>query len=155
MSSLQPLITLLQQVESQRDQAQVQQQRAELKWNSAQQQAEQLLAYRADYIQRYGPQAGRPTTLELMRCYEGFMSRLQDAIRQQDQMVVQCEQAYRHASHVLTDYELKIASVQKLIERRQKEKLVQEEKRERKITDEQATRIALHNRHHGFGHTQI
>ena len=146
MSALRPLIALLEQAEIERDQALAQRQRAMTQLQGAQTQAQQLQVYRTDYAERYSPQLKRASTPDILRCYGGFMSRLQLAIDQQDQTVRQWQASSEKASKTLAQHELRVASVRKLIERRQQELVARQDQHERKAGDEHAMRSALRNR---------
>ena len=86
--SLQSLQLLLEQAERERDAARLALRQAEDGERRAHDQAEQLDAYRRDYLARWGAQPGRAGTVELLHCYQGFMARLDQA---QTQQLRQCE----------------------------------------------------------------
>ena len=62
------------QAERQRDEALAEQLKAETAQRAAQAQAEQLVAYRREYEQRWSAEFCREGKIELVRCYQGFMS---------------------------------------------------------------------------------
>jgi len=76
MPALQPLKALLERTESERDAALAEHRRVRAANETAQAQAEQLLAYRREYEQRWGERFSREGKIELVRCYQGFMERL-------------------------------------------------------------------------------
>ena len=89
MNSLHPLTTLLAQTERERDLALADHHRAMAADNAAATQAEQLLTYRREYEQRWGAQFAREGKIELVRCYQGFMERLTQAVEQQARIAEQ------------------------------------------------------------------
>ena len=45
--------------------------------------AQQLHAYRSEYVERWSARFREPAASALMQCYQGFMQRLEQAITQQ------------------------------------------------------------------------
>lgn len=142
MDPLQPLISLLEQNRAERDQALAEHQRLLRAVQAAQDQAEQLTCYRSEYAQRYGSAFQRSGTLELMQCYQGFMTRLDGAVDQQKRSVAQTEARASSAQTALLAAELRVASVEKLIERRRAEMAGAAQRRDQKASDELAARMA-------------
>lgn len=142
MTALQPLHTLLEQIGIERDTALATHQRLLLAQRGAQQQAEQLGAYRREYAQRFGGQFQRAGAVELMQCYQGFMARLDEAVVQQQHIATQAEARTDAARAELVQAEQRVAAVTKLIERRSAEALQMQSRREQKDTDELASRAA-------------
>lgn len=142
MNDMQPLLALLGQAERERDEALAQHQRLLAGHASAQAQAEQLLGYRADYERRWGEQFAREGKIELIRCYQGFMERLTQAVDQQRRVAAQAAAQAERAQAALVEQELRVASVRKLLERRVREARLQADRREQKQTDEFASRAA-------------
>lgn len=139
---LQPLMALLAQAERERDEAQVQHQRARAAVDSAQQQAEQLLAYRRDYEQRWGRRFGSEGHIELVHCYHGFVNRLSQAVEHQARVTEHATKQHEHAQQALQQQELRVASVRKLIERRVQEMQRRGTRTEQRQSDEFASRAA-------------
>lgn len=142
MSDPQTLATLLEQSERERDLAQAAQQRALAASRAAQAQAEQLVGYRRDYEQRWSEQFRREGSIELLRCYQGFMERLTQAVDQQAGVAEFNGQQLAQAATVLRAAEVRCASVRRLIERRSLELRNADERRDQKQNDELAARIA-------------
>lgn len=149
MNPLQPVMTLLTQCERERDELAVACQRAAMSHRSATAQAEQLLVYRGEYEQRWAEQFKTDGRMELVNCYRGFMDRLTQAVGQQQRVVVHAQAALDHAKLKLRDGEIRVASVRKLIERRQAEARLSSDRREQKATDEFAARAAWNRQHDG------
>jgi flagellar FliJ protein len=120
------LDTLRELSERQRDTARARLMQAEAQSNRAMAQLEQLRAYEADYRARTPGSAGAAAPIELLRCHQGFMGRLEQALVQQQEAVRRAEA------------ELKLASVQKLLQRRQAEQGRAEARRDQRQADEAA-----------------
>ena len=144
MSMLQPLMTLLGQVERERDELALACQRAAQAQQTAATQAEQLLTYRREYEQRWAQQFRTDGRMELVNCYRGFMERLTQAVDQQHAVAAQATADLDHARLVLRDAEMRVASVRKLIERRVAEAHAAAQRREQKASDEFASRASWH-----------
>jgi len=146
-----PLNTLLEQAEAERNQALVVFNQTRSRFESARAQATQLDAYRADYQQRWSAQFAQGAALTIVRCYQGFADRLETAIAQQGQAVAQAETALKRAGDALTAHELRVASVRKLIERRASALRQTNERREQRADDENAMRMASTRDKNGSG----
>ena len=142
MTELQPLMILLGQAESERDEAIAQSQRQDAAQRAAQAQADQLLMYRGDYEARWSDHFSRQAKIELLHCYQGFIQRLTLAIEQQNRVATHAASQAALALVALNEAEMRVASVRKLIERRVGERQLREERREQKQTDEFAARVA-------------
>ena len=140
MNELQPLMGLLQQTERERDEALLHHQGLLTVHQTAQAQSEQLLAYRSDYEKRWGEHFSREGKIELVRCYQGFVERLNQAITQQAQAVEHANAQAGSAATALREQELRVASVRKLIERRVQQAEHGAQQREQKQSDEFASR---------------
>jgi flagellar protein FliJ len=143
MTTTDPLSTLLEQAEAERNQALAAFNQARARCDAARAQALQPDNYRADYQQRWGRQFARGAALEIVRCYQGFAGRLDAAISQQAQAVSLAEVAQARAIDALTAHELRVASVRKLIERREFAERQMAERHHQKQADEISMRVAL------------
>jgi len=140
------LTTLLEQADADRSRALANFNLVRARCDAARAQASQLEAYRSEYRQRWSRQFAQGATLEIMRCYRDFDARLDSAITQQGQAVRLAQAAQARASDGLSACELRLASVRKLIERRDLAHRQAGDRHERKADDEHATRIALARR---------
>jgi flagellar FliJ protein len=154
MNSMQPLLTLLAQTERERDDALSAHQRAVAAHQAAVEQAEQLLAYRREYEQRWGDQFSRQGSIELVRCYQSFTTRLTQAVDHQQRSAQYAARQVETAREALLEQEMRVASVRKLIERRMQEAQLSSDRRDQKLTDEFAARAAW-NRAAGLGATRL
>lgn len=140
--SIDPLMALLAQAERERDAALAVVQQAAESFRAAQAQAEQLVAYRAEYEARFREQFKQNGSVSILQCYQGFSTRLTQAIEQQKQIAVHAERKVEQARESLRDEELRVASVRKLLERRLVELRQAADRRDQKQTDEFAARAA-------------
>jgi flagellar FliJ protein len=150
---METLHTLLEQAESQRNIALAAFNQSRARRDEARTQARELETYRNDYTARWNGQFQRGAALEVLRSYHQFAARLELAISQQTQAVTICEQALTRANDVLTAHELRVASVRKLIERRQHEMRQGVARREQRAEDEQAQR--MRTQRNPFAGTQL
>ena len=142
MSALQPLLALLALAEGERDASLAACRRAAQAADMAARQADQLVGYRSDYEQRWTTQFRTEGTMPVVHCYQGFMNRLGQAVGHQDQVIRRAAEQLGAAEQVLRQHEMRVASVRKLIERRQRELRLGIERREQKATDEFAARAS-------------
>ena len=140
--SLDPLMALLGQAERERDDALAGMQRANEAHLAAQSQADQLVAYRGEYEARFREQFSRKSTIDILQCYQGFNTRLGQAIDQQQKIAAHAALRLEQSREGLRDQELRVASVRKLLERRLHELRQVAERRDQKQTDEFAARAA-------------
>jgi flagellar FliJ protein len=140
--SLDPLMALLGQAERERDDALADVQRAIAAHQAAQAQADSLVAYRGEYEGRFREQFSRSSSVDVLQCYQGFNTRLTQAIDQQQQIASHAEIKVERCRGVVREQEMRVASVRKLIERRVQELRLVADRREQKQTDEFAARAA-------------
>jgi flagellar FliJ protein len=141
MTSLQPLLSLLAHAERERNAAMATAKRLELEHRAAQRQAEQLQTYRRDYEQRWSSQFSRSGGIDIVQCYQGFVTRLGQAIDVQQRVTLLAAQRLAQAQAEWQVHEMRVASVRKLIERRGNELRGVEARREQKQLDEHAARL--------------
>jgi flagellar FliJ protein len=140
---METLAALLEQAEAQRNAALAAFNQARSRRDGAREQARDLEAYRNDYQQRWNQQfQSRGAGLDILRCYQAFADRLELALAQQAHAIEVCEQTLVRANDTLAAHELRVASVRKLIERREDEARRGAERREQRASDEMAQRIA-------------
>jgi flagellar FliJ protein len=138
------LHTVLGQAEAERDRALTAMRLAEDLAQQRQVQAQQLQAYRSEYQQRWSGQFSRRGTMEIVQCYQSFMQRLDEALAQQQQQAAAAQAQAQQARQRLLAAETRVASVRKLMERRQAEHRLLQERREQRQTDETAQQIHWH-----------
>jgi flagellar FliJ protein len=139
---LHSLRLLLAQAEAQRDEALAEQMKLEAAQRASATQAEQLVAYRREYEQRWSAEFCREGKIELVRCYQGFVVRLTQAVEQQQRIAVNAAAQAERAAIVVRGHDVRASALKKLVERR-----IQEGRRvaaglEQKQSDEHAARAA-------------
>lgn len=103
-------------------------------------QAEQLLAYRDDYRRRAPAHGAQAASIALVRSHRDFMQRLEQAIEQQRAQLEAAERDAAAAREALRALELRVASVGKLLERRQTQQQQRAARAEQRRHDEAAQR---------------
>ena len=139
---LQTLDALLAQAERQRDEALAEQLKLEAARRNADAQAEQLAVYRREYEQRWSAEFCREGKIELVRCYQGFMVRLTQAVEQQQRTARQAAAQVERASMLVRGHDVRAAALRKLRERRIQESQRSDLRIEQKQADEHAARVA-------------
>jgi flagellar FliJ protein len=139
---LRSLRLLLAQAERERDEALAEQLRLDGAWRAAAAQAEQLVLYRREYEQRWSAEFCREGRIELVRCYQGFMERLSQAVEQQERIAGHAAMQAERAVAIVRGHDVRAAGLKKLIERRVKEGERLAAGREQRLSDEQAARAA-------------
>lgn len=141
------LATLLEHEESLRDQARLAWRSAADAAAAADTQAAQLLAYRQEYQQHWNAQFRQQGGIELLRSYQGFMQRLDEAIAQQQQVQQRSGEHSAAAAQALAAAEQRVAAVQKLQQRRAQAQAQAQSRREQRGADELAQRQHAHGPH--------
>ena len=139
---LRPLALLLAQAERQRYDAFAEQLKAESARRAAQAQAEQLVTYRREYEQRWSAEFCREGRIELVRCYQGFVHRLTQAVEQQERVAAHAAVQVARAETIVRGHELRAASLKKMIERRLRENEANDARLEQKESDDRAVRAS-------------
>lgn len=146
MSSIQPLLSLLEQAERDRDAALAEHQMAMRQHQNALAQSDQLRNYRDDHSRRWQQQFTQQGAIELVHCYQGFNDRLSHAVQFAQHGVDHAQERVAHCHTLLLQQEMRVASVRKLIERRQAEARLAQDRRDQKASDEFAARLAWNRR---------
>lgn len=143
MTDLKPLMSLLSQAEQARDRAIAAHSEAINHLEALKQQSHQLLEYRQEYEQRWTGQFKSQGGIEVLRYYQSFTERINQALTHQQRTQTQVEQHLQARQAELIESEMKVASIKKLIERRMSEHARQSGRQEQKITDEMAARTLM------------
>jgi flagellar FliJ protein len=141
MDRMQLLATLLEREERRRDEALAAWRACQQQAEAARAQHEALLGYRSEYHARWTGQFRQGGSIELLRCYQGFVGRLDQAITMQDGQAQQSAAALERSLQQLRQRETRVAMVRKLIERRQAAAREQQARRDQKASDEAAQRL--------------
>ncbi len=108
---------------------------------AARAQAGQLLDYRHGYRERWTQNFSQRTTMEIVGCYQSFGQRLDHAVDSQGHIAAHADQRVERARSALAAAELRVASIRKLIERRQLEAQHARQRQEQHANDEFAARV--------------
>ncbi|MEJ7137487.1 flagellar export protein FliJ [Amphibiibacter pelophylacis] len=145
MSTSPAIHNLLAHEKTQRDQALTQLHSTREALNQAQSRSDQLSQHRSAYEQHWRERHTQgESSIEVMRCYNDYMNRLDMAISQQGSLLTQAEERMAHARRLVLEAELRVARTQKLLDRRQAEILQDAQRREQKMFDEQAQTLSWH-----------
>lgn len=141
--SIASLQLVLDRAAQERDRLAADRRRAEELAQRTRRQGEQLAAYRGEYLQRWSRQFGHGGAIEIVHCYQSFMQRLDEALAHQQRQVHAAERGQAAAHQALLQAETRLASIRKLIERRQAEIARAHERRDQRQTDETAQGLLL------------
>ncbi|MDQ5898389.1 MAG: flagellar protein FliJ [Pseudomonadota bacterium] len=148
----QSLATLLEHAERQRDVALAQQRRADAQLDAAVRQHEQLSTYSRDHQSRWHTAMRQSVTMPLVQCNLAFTDRLHQAVSIQSEQVDRARQALMRRKTETLEAERKVASINKLIERRRQTLQQHQARQEQRQIDERASRMAWNRLHEAAGH---
>lgn len=149
MKRLALLRTLLEREQKRRDDQMAVVRNAVANAEAQQQQADGLSGYRTEYCQKWSAQFQRAATIEILRSYHGFLSRLDQAITQQQSVVEHARRMVEVQRQRLVEREVRVATVERLIQRREAMLAKIADRRDQKNLDEMAARLASARAHLG------
>ena len=149
MKRLALLRTLLERERKRRDEQMAQVRAAVANAQAQQQQADGLGGYRVEYCQKWSAQFQQAATIEILRSYHGFLSRLDQAIAQQQSVVEHAQRMVEAHRQRLVEREIRVATVERLIQRREATLAKAADRRDQKNLDELAQRLARMRAHAG------
>lgn len=138
MSSLHALMLAIEMAARKRDEARQALRERQRAFEAAQSQMDQLQNYVLEMQQRWAPQEGAELKLEVMYHHEQFMARLQHAIGLQTRVVQDQSIRLEAAQKALMATELRLSSLNKVVETRRRDINLAQMRREQKQTDERA-----------------
>lgn len=106
---------------------------------AGQAQLDQLRHYAGETEQRWGMRAGAVVQPEVMQHHYQFMGRLEHTMGLQQDIVQAQRQRVDGARQQLLQAELRVQSLQKVLQRKQQELALAQQRREQKQTDERAS----------------
>lgn len=138
MSSLNALMIAIEMAVRKRDEARNALRERQRAHDAAKTQMEQLEGYAAEMQQRWGASEGASMKPEVMFHHRQFMARLQHAM--DVQLKVMADQTIRleTAQKALMTTELRLSSLNKVVETRRRDMALAQMRREQKQTDERA-----------------
>ena len=141
MKRLALLKTLLEREEKRRDEQMAAVRNAVANAEAQQQQADGLTQYRGEYCRKWSAQFQQASTIEILRSYQGFLSRLDQAISQQQSVLEHAHRMVEAQRQRLIEREIRVKTVQRLIERREAMLAKVADRRDQKNLDELAQRL--------------
>lgn len=104
--------------------------------NQAIEQRDMLYQYRIDYEKQFREEAKKGIKPTHLHNYHAFLSKLDHAIEQQEQIVVQLEAQLEKRKEEWVEEKNKLKAYETLLERKEKEKQAKENRQEQKMSDE-------------------
>ena len=150
MKRLALLRTLLDREHKRRDEQMAQVRAAVANAQAQQQQADGLDGYRDEYCAKWSAQFRQAANMEILRSYHGFLSRLDQAIAQQQSVVEHAHRMVEAHRQRLVEREIRVATVERLIQRREAMLAKVADRRDQKNLDELAQRLATARAQAGF-----
>ena len=138
MSSLNALMIAIEMAVRKRDEARQALREREHACEAAQRQLDQLSSYAQEMQQRWGASEGGEMKPEVMLHYRQFMERLQHAIDLQNKVMADHAIRLETAKQALMAAELRLSSLNKVVETRRRDMVLAQMRREQKQTDERA-----------------
>lgn len=140
MKRLALLHTLLEREKKRRDEQMAQVRNAVANVEAQQEQADGLTGYRGDYCRKWSAQFQQSAQIEILRSYHGFLARLDQAITQQQSVVEHASRMVDAQRQRLVEREIRVATVERLIKRREAMLAKLADRRDQKNLDEMAQR---------------
>ena len=150
MKRLALLRTLLEREQKRRDEQMAAVRNAAANAEAQQQQADGLTGYRTEYCQKWSAQFQQAAQMEILRSYHGFLSRLDQAITQQKSVVEHAHRMVAAQRQRLVEREIRVATVERLIKRREAMLAKIADRRDQKNLDELAQRLVSGRPHNGM-----
>ncbi|MFL6678503.1 MAG: flagellar export protein FliJ [Burkholderiaceae bacterium] len=150
MKRLALLKTLLEREQKRRDEQMANVRTAVANAQAQQQQADGLGTYRTEYCRKWSAQFQQAATMEILRSYQGFLTRLDQAITQQQSVLEHAHRMVEAHRQRLVEREIRVATVERLIQRRETMLAKVADRRDQKNLDELAQRLATTRAHSGF-----
>jgi flagellar FliJ protein len=150
MKRLALLRLLLEREQKRRDEQMAAVRAAAANAEAQQQQADDLGTYRSEYCQKWSAQFKQAAQMEILRSYHGFLARLDQAIAQQTSVVEHAHRMVEAQRQRLVEREIRVATVERLIKRRETMLAKVDERRDQKNLDELAQRLSSARTHAGL-----
>src|SRR3982751_3247311 len=140
MKRLALLKTLLEREQKRRDEQLAAVRAAVANVETQRQQADGLSTYRTEYCRKWSAQFQQAAPMEILRSYHGFLSRLDQAITQQQSVLEHAGRMVEAQRQRLVEREIRVATVERLIQRREAMLAKIADRRDQKNLDELAQR---------------
>ena len=150
MKRLELLRTLLERERKRRDEQLAHVRTAVANAQAQQQQSDGLTTYRSEYCQKWSAQFQQAAQMEILRSYHGFLARLDQAIGQQQSVVEHAQRMVEAQRERLVEREIRVATVERLIQRREAALAKVADRRDQRNLDELAQRPSASRTHAGM-----
>jgi len=150
MKRLALLRTLLEREQKRRDEQMAAVRAAAANAEVQRQQADGLSTYRSEYCQKWSAQFRQAAQMEILRSYHGFLARLDQAISQQQSVLEHAGRMVEVQRQRLVEREIRVATVERLIQRRETLLAKIADRRDQKNLDEMAQRVSSVRAHSGM-----
>jgi len=150
MKRLALLRLLLEREQKRRDEQMAAVRAAAANAEAQQQQADSLGTYRTEYCRKWSAQFQQAAPMEILRSYHGFLARLDQAIAQQTSVVEHAHRMVEAQRQRLVEREIRVATVERLIKRRETMLARIADRRDQKNLDELAQRLSSARAHAGL-----
>ncbi len=138
MSSLNALMVAIEMATRKRDDARHALRERQQSHAAAQAQMDQLQSYMQEMQQRWGAHEGMEFKPEVMLHQRQFMQRLQHALDLQTKVMRDQDLRLQAARHALMTTELRLSSLEKVVQMRRRDMALAQQRRDQKQTDERA-----------------
>ena len=138
MSSLNALMVAIEMATRKRDDARQALRERQQSHAAAQAQMDQLQSYMQEMQQRWGAHEGMEFKPEVMLHQRQFMQRLQHALDLQTKVMRDQGLRLQAARHALMTTELRLSSLEKVVQMRRRDMALAQQRRDQKQTDERA-----------------
>ncbi len=138
MSALNALMVAIELATRKRDEARQVVRERQQSLAAAQGQMQQLQSYAEEMQQRWGAHEGAELKPEVLYHHNQFMQRLQHAIDLQTKVIRDQELRLQAAQQALMNTELRLSSLEKVVQMRRRDMALAQQRREQKQTDERA-----------------
>ncbi|MBS7351314.1 MAG: flagellar FliJ family protein [Comamonas sp.] len=138
MSSLNALMVAIEMATRKRDQARQTLRERQQAQAGATEQMQQLSAYSQEMQERWAVREGAEFKPEVMEHHRQFMLRLEHAIELQTKVLRDHALRVQAAQHALMTTELRLSSLEKVVQMRRRDMALAEQRRDQKQTDERA-----------------
>ena len=136
------MVLLLQKESEERDRCQSQVRSLQDRMALVHAQAEQLQSYRRHYEAHWQLQFRSGASPAMLQCYRQFVERLDAALAQQTHTVRHVQGLLEQAQQQRMQQEIRVASIEKLLDRRQRHEHQQQARAQQRSDDEWAQRAA-------------
>ena len=108
---------------------------------------DQLITYRTEYVTSMSLKTQQGISGDQLRHYHHFLTKLDTAIKHQQQVVQQCEQEFSNSQHKWQSDNSRASAITKVIKKLKDKEIKAENKKESAQIDEISTQVFLRSKH--------